>query len=275
VKRIFVAIFLWLSLSCAVNAQCWGPMCPSTAPGAQANLNASSDPTVNNDQTQGYSVGSLWQNSSTGRVWIARSVATGAAAWTMLELADYPALNVGPWYLPVGVQIVAGTNANPTAGSIRFFAGYIKERITINSLGVRVATLSAGGNVQAAIYANNPATGRPTGTALASTSSMSTTNVASVNASVSVQLEPGLYWFATNCDNGTATFASVGVTSTFMASAIGSATQANSLGSIAALNGLSVSQSFGSWPDVTSSSFTELVNSNTVPLVQFKIGSVP
>lgn len=40
-----------------------------------------SDPGVSDDNTQGYVVGSLWQNTTTGSVWIAQSVATGVAVW--------------------------------------------------------------------------------------------------------------------------------------------------------------------------------------------------
>jgi|SRR5579859_1442330 len=47
------------------------------------NITATTDPGVNNDNTQGYSVGSTWVNVTAGRVFIAISVATGAAAWVV------------------------------------------------------------------------------------------------------------------------------------------------------------------------------------------------
>ncbi|WP_263353374.1 hypothetical protein [Acidicapsa acidisoli] len=47
------------------------------------NLSATTDPTVSNDNTQDYSVGSLWLNTSNSRAWRALSVATGAAVWIL------------------------------------------------------------------------------------------------------------------------------------------------------------------------------------------------
>jgi hypothetical protein len=42
---------------------------------------AAADPTAANDSSQGYSVGSNWTNSITGHIWVATSVALGAATW--------------------------------------------------------------------------------------------------------------------------------------------------------------------------------------------------
>jgi len=39
------------------------------------------DPTVSNDNTQGFAAGSNWLNTATGVIWTALSVATGAAVW--------------------------------------------------------------------------------------------------------------------------------------------------------------------------------------------------
>jgi hypothetical protein len=47
------------------------------------NLSATTDPGVGNDTTQGYVVGSLWVNTSTGRAWVCVSNATGAATWAL------------------------------------------------------------------------------------------------------------------------------------------------------------------------------------------------
>lgn len=252
------------------NAQNY-PMVPNTSPGVQANLNADSDPTTSQDLTKGYSIGSLWQNSSTGRIWVARSVTTNAAVWTLLEFSDHPGYIAGNWYLPH--LIVATSNGQaPGAGSIRLIPGYVKERITVGGLGVDVTTLFAGGNVQAAIYANNPATGRPTGLPLASTSSMSTAVTGVVNSTVSVQLEPGLYWFATNSDNATSAYMANGSTSPSLSIWQGSSSLLTTAGM---LSGLTVAQTFGTWPSLTSASFSELSTSQRIPLVFFNVSSVP
>jgi hypothetical protein len=47
----------------------------------QDNAAALAPPTVNNDLTQGYSMGSLWFDTTNGVVWVAQSVAAGAAVW--------------------------------------------------------------------------------------------------------------------------------------------------------------------------------------------------
>jgi hypothetical protein len=39
--------------------------------------------------------------------------------------------------------------------------------------------------------------------------------------------------------------------------------------------GLTVAQAFGSWPDLTSGSFTELAASGTIPIVQLQVVSTP
>lgn len=187
---------------------------------------------------------------------------------------DFPGYIVGNWYVPPQIPQLA-SGSNPTAGSIRLYPGYIKQQVTINSLGVRINTLAAGGNVQLAIYANNPATGRPTGTALASTASITTAAAGNFNSAVSVQLMPGLYWFAANCDNATAVFESISNLSPSATYLIGSSTQNISLQGSTGITGLSVAQTFGTWPDLTAASFGEVIASNTFPIVQFKIASVP
>lgn len=192
----------------------------------------------------------------------------------VLPLTDFQGYIAGNWYIPDGVHSVVG-GAVPGAGSIRLFPGYIKQLVTLNALGVRIATLSAGGNVQAAIYANNSATMRPTGNPLSSTASMSTAAAASVNAAVSVQLAAGLYWFGTNADNGTVVMPSISTTNMFGATVLGSSSQSVSAGSAYGIGGLSVAQTFGTWPDLTAASFTELTNVNSLPFLQFKVGSIP
>lgn len=276
-RNIFVTILIWLTLSCVSMAQVpgGGPMVPNTVPGVQVNLNAAVDPTANNDATQGYQIGSLWQNSNTGRVWIARKVTAAAAVWTLLEFSDHPGYIANNWYVP-SPNFQLGTGTTPAVNSIRLYPGYVKERITISNLGIRVIA-NAAGNVQVAIYANNPVTGRPTGTALVSTASMSAAVATTVSSAASVQLEPGLYWFAGNTDTAALTFTVPGAsTSGAMGLLIGSATQGNVFGGgSGSLNGLTVAQTFGTWPDLTGGSFTELVAAASLIGVEFQVASVP
>lgn len=53
----------------------------------ETNLDATTAPTSANDSTQDYSVGSIWLNNTTNRLYRASSVAVGAAVW---ELLNYP-----------------------------------------------------------------------------------------------------------------------------------------------------------------------------------------
>lgn len=46
--------------------------------------NSTVNPSVSNDNTTGYVVGNLWSNSTTGQLYMAQSVATGAAVWTLI-----------------------------------------------------------------------------------------------------------------------------------------------------------------------------------------------
>ena len=182
---------------------------------------------------------------------------------------SHPGYVSGNWYIGDIGGYTAG--AAPGLGSIRAYPFYLQQPVTINALGLRVTTLSAGGNVQAAIYAHNSATGRPTGNALASTASMSTASAASVNSAVNVTLPAGIYWFATNCDNATSAFAGISSGLSFISSTIGSATQSNVISaSPNGISGVTVSQTFGTWPDLTSATFTETTSGSTMPMVQFK-----
>jgi hypothetical protein len=205
---------------------------------------------------------------------------TGSGGISVQDIANYTTSGTIPdyqpnnWYLPINLA-ATGAGTNPSAGSIRLYPEFIPIALTINNLGVRVTTLSAGGNIQAAIYKNNPTTGRPTGTPLVSTASMSTASVASVSATAALSLQPGLYWFATNCDNATATFGSFGSTSMMAGWMVGSASQSSDFSGATGLMGLTVSQTFGTWPDLTAGSFTEVGSINSIPIVQFEVASVP
>lgn len=181
----------------------------------------------------------------------------------------------GRWYLPDGPNNRALAGTAPGSGTIRMYPAFIRQTITIDTLGLRVTTLSAGGNVQAAIYASNPATNYPTGSALVSSGSMSTATATSVNAAVSKQLTPGLYWFATNMDNATSACGSFNVDGEYLAQVLGSSTQSISFAGGQTFVGLQVAQTFGTWPDLTSASFTENATTGGVALVQFHVASAP
>lgn len=236
------------------------------------NLGATTNPSVSNDSSQGYVVGSLWFNQAKGRAFVARSVGVGAAVWVSLAVNTNPAYVLDRWHNAGGEFGSVALGPSGLNGRITFYPHFIRERTTITALGVRVAATNAG-NVQAAIYANDFTTMRPTGAALASTASMSTASAANVSADVNITLEPGLYWFGTNIDNAVATLIGYSGAAGMVSSLIGSDTQAGALGNQTAFSCLQVTQAFGTWPTVTAATFTP-VTGQVTPIVQYKIGAV-
>jgi hypothetical protein len=171
----------------------------------------------------------------------------------------HPGYIAGNWYQAIeGASVGAG--AAIAANTIKLLPFVVYRPITVQGLAARVTTLSGGGNFQLAIYGHNAATGRPTSTALCSTGNISTAATGTIGAAVTANrlLQPGLYWMAINQDNSTAVYQTLTAGVAQMTALIGSATLGNiASGAGTASLGLSVSQAFGTWPDLTSASFTE------------------
>lgn len=51
---------------------------------ALSNMTATTNPTVSSDNTQGYSIGSTWFNTTTNALFVASNVSTGAAVWLQI-----------------------------------------------------------------------------------------------------------------------------------------------------------------------------------------------
>lgn len=269
-------LFLIFSLLFNQVANAQSPMLPNTAPGILANLSASADPTANNDQTQGYSVGSIWQNSSTGRTFIARNVSTGAAVWiTFTSTFQGPNYVASNWYIPPGVNFT-GTNT-PNATTLYTFPFIAGERITLGACGSRVTTAQASQNFQCAIYNNNVSTNRPTGNPLGKTADISTAATGAITSALSptVQLEVGkMYWLAHMGNSTTAIFYSVCTQCSNVGNWLGSSTANGVVGNQVSLSSLNVTgQTYGTWPDLTSASFSEIQAS--APGIIFQVSSVP
>jgi hypothetical protein len=171
---------------------------------------------------------------------------------------------VHPGYVPgnyyaLSPYVSVSGGAALAANTIRTYPIVISKPLRVAELAARVTTTSAGGNFQLAIYANNPATARPTGTALCSTGNLSTASGAAVSGAVTaVTLAPGTYWFASNQDNAAAAYQALTNGTIFTGYFAGSATLANvTSGASGAMLSLTVAQAFNTWPDLTSGSFTE------------------
>jgi hypothetical protein len=198
------------------------------------------------------------------------NVATQKAVKTYADAkAAHPGFISNNWYQPIGgIAVVAG--AAPGTGTIKLQPFALLKPITVKALGVRITTIGTSGNCQLALYAHNAATGRPTGSALVSTGSITTGATGAVSALVSAQatLQPGFYWMAVNQDNATVAYQTVTSSQIDMGFLIGSATLSNiTASSAAATLFLSVSQTFGTWPDLTSATFTENTGTAACALV--------
>lgn len=130
------------------------PLSSSTAAGLmpQSNFSATVDPTVSNDNTQGYTAGSIWQNTTAGTVWHAISVATGAAVWKKLITTSLGFINGGE------AGGAARTLGNTDAYSLAFLTNNL-QRLLINSDGSMLVTASTAASTAFAIKAAASQTG--------------------------------------------------------------------------------------------------------------------
>ena len=159
----------------------------------------------------------------------------------------------GNYIQPVQGALSAGVAM--VANNIYLYPFFVLRTMTADDLGARVTTLSAGSNVQLAIY-NSTSNAVPT-TLLASTANLSVGATGTVNAAVTAfTLNAGqLYWMAMN-SSGTPVMMGIGATSNYYTTIFGS----TSLADVSAGSGVSVGrtigQTFGTWPDLTSVSTT-------------------
>jgi hypothetical protein len=161
------------------------------------------------------------------------------------------------WYMPYGVWSLAVGGAL-AANSIRLVPFVVPSPMSVKGLGARITTAGSS-NIQLALYANNGSTGRPTGSALASTGSLANTVAAQVSAAVGpVLLSPGVYWMAVNSGDATVIMLAPNLNNPLASALAGSATLANiNTSSNNTALFLSTPQTFGTWPSLTGASFTE------------------
>jgi hypothetical protein len=238
------------------------------------NLSASGAPSAGDDVNAGYSVGSLWLWPAASRLWRAVGVSAGAAVW--IEVSNYyeTPYVAGNYYLPHGAR--AGGQAQGCLNLIRLAPVMIRHAVTISELFVRVVATQASQNFQLAIYAAHPATQLPTGNALGATGNASTASTATVAVALAANVaivRPGLHWLAVNCDHGTPTFLSDLGSNHVLGGLLGDATVGNVIqGAASLLGSLTLNATYGSWPDLTSASFSRV---STCPVIGFKPHSVP
>ena len=103
----------------------------------QSNLVATTNPTVSNDGTQGYTVGSTWVNTNNNSCWVAISVATGAAVWKeMTNIA-------GVLVTKAGKVLAASFAGNPKKATVTFATAFADANYSV----VLTPVISVSGNL--------------------------------------------------------------------------------------------------------------------------------
>jgi hypothetical protein len=177
----------------------------------------------------------------------------------------------GNYIQPVQGTLSAGVAM--VANNIYLYPFFVLRTLTVDNLGARVTSASAGSNVQLAIY-NSTTNGVPT-TLLASTASLSAGATGTVNAAVTAfTLNAGqMYWMAMNSD-GAPTMVGIAPTSNYYTTIFGS----TSLGDVSSASGVpvgrAVAQTYGTWPDLTSIS-TTIDTGRRGGLVWLKVATLP
>lgn len=204
-----------------------------------------------------------------GSAWAPAADATGGSSALDGYVATY-------WLAPYWGTV--GASAALTNNLIRFVPFRLVRSITVVGLAARVTT-GGTGNAQLAIYASDTAEGRPTGSALISTGNL---NVASAGIVSETSLSPvtlnanTVYWAAMNTSPASTNWQAL-LTANVppLAQIVGVSDIANLSSGVATLaTPLTLAQTFGTWPDVTSSSFTESTANGQV-MVFLQIGTLP
>ena len=122
------------------------------------------NPTDASDSASGYSAGSTWLNTTSMAYWICRDASVGAAVWDRISFAGFSSFVSGRFYAAMPGTIGTAPGGTITDGTQTMQPFYVRETVTINQIGGFIDTGSnASALWQMAIYANNPATCRPTG----------------------------------------------------------------------------------------------------------------
>lgn len=177
------------------------------------------------------------------------------------------------YYFMPTTTVISGMGAN----IIRFVPFIVTDTITVSNTVIQVTTLEAATNAQLAVYADN--NGKPTGNPLGSTANISLAATGQITAAfgANFQMTPGLYWFARNSNSaGVALAIQSSNANAYPGFLLGSTTLANILTATNTfLTCYSFAQTFGTWPDMTANSVTEVNGSSNCPAPFMQVASVP
>lgn len=164
------------------------------------NLRASIAPMATDDSSVGYSEGSQWFNKATGVLWVATSVAVGAARW----VPHQPGLDAWPsntYRKPAnfGGGVV---DVTPVAVDALYLLPFLVTR-AIARAGVPLITAgSSGAAASFGIYGTDPSTRKPDGMPrlqnIGAVDLSAGAPAAKATGAVSLDLPPGLYWLGTH-----------------------------------------------------------------------------
>lgn len=186
-------------------------------------------------------------------------------------------MRAGRFYAPYGWNGVPVTSGTPLVNTICAFPVAFPRLMTVDNIVSRVQTLFAGGKYQFALYADGG--GKPTGTPIATTGDVVTdaTGIITIALSGAIQIGPSganlgqIGWLCMNADNST--FRYYVVSNGTTTPNVGGASAVEAL-SLAPAVGLQAAQTFGTWPNLTSASFTTAA-ANLIPYIALRVASVP
>jgi hypothetical protein len=166
----------------------------------QTNLNASADPTASNDSTQGYSVGSIWVNTTASprRAFICVDNTATAAVWVQLggkvqQKAVTSSLDNLAGFSPTII-----TSAWPLAKLALFAPITLYDTVTVQRILVQIGGTSSG-NLDVGIYDESG-----NKKVSAGTTAMGAANAVQSISLTATVLAPGRYYLAIAVDNVTA-----------------------------------------------------------------------
>lgn len=190
--------------------------------------------------------------------------------------ASFPGYLASGWY-PFGFGTTAGTPLVPGANVAHCYPFSIKKTpLTTAALAITVSTTDAAGHAQVAIYSNG-SWGRPSAPIVA-TGDIATTGGPPLSGAAVARLLPDVpLWACENTDSATVKFISFSATTPLSerSSVLGSATIANAMGNSANITGITVAQTYGTWPTWTSGTAWADDITAVTPRLGMQVGSVP